>query len=130
MAYTVRFNWEKNRSRELRDRLHNIAMKTPIEAGKALEAEGRRQLELARDKTPFDSGDLFNSGRVTDVQTDRHDLIVTIGFGGPGNAIPYAIAQHVRNYDHDIGERGWLLKTVRRERGRMLRELARELKLT
>ena len=57
-------------------------------------------------------------------------MIVALGFGGTNNEIPYAMAQHQRQRDtHTRGEQGWLKNTVKRERGRMLKRIAKEFKL-
>ena len=127
-TYKVRFKMRGNR--ELRTKLEDLARRAPVEAGKSLLVEGKYQLSLAEERTPYLSGDLASSARIAGPAIDGDDVIVALGFGGPNNEIPYAMAQHQKqSYTHTRGEQGWRKNTVRRERGRMLRRIAKEFKL-
>ena len=126
-TYKVRFKMRGNR--QLREKLEDLARRTPVEAGKSLLVEGKYQLSLAEERTPYLSGDLASSARIAGPVVDGDDVIVALGFGGANNEIPYAMAQHQRSYTHTRGEKKWLSATVKRERGRMLRRIAKEFKL-
>tara|TARA_R110000824_G_scaffold38438_2_gene117411 strand:- start:3876 stop:4268 length:393 start_codon:yes stop_codon:yes gene_type:complete len=126
-TYKVRFKMRGNR--QLREKLEDLARRTPVEAGKSLLVEGKYQLSLAEERTPYLSGALASSARIAGPVVDGDDVIVALGFGGASNEIPYAMAQHQRSYTHTRGEKKWLSATVKRERGRMLRRIAKEFKL-
>jgi len=116
-------------NRELRERLERMARKTPEQAKKALGIEAQYQMGLAQERTPFLTGALERSARASDGFVDRGHISAKYGFGGAPGEIPYAFAQHFSHFEHDDGERKWLINTALRSARTMLKRLAHDLRV-
>ena len=116
-------------NRDLRERLEDLSREIPARAGAALVTEGGFQLRVAQERTPWLTGRLAASGMVSGASVDGHDVVVRYGFGGPSGEVPYAMAQHQGRHAHARGVRAWLSVTAREQRGKMLRRIARTLRI-
>jgi len=116
--------------KELRFRLEQLSRTMPEHAGRAMVNEADRQARIAAERTPWKTGALAKSvASSARAEVDGHDITARYGFGGGSGELPYAVVQHYAKYKHDRGERLWLEKTAKKERGRMLKEIARDLTL-
>jgi len=111
---------------ELRRRLEDFAFKHRDRAGKALESEGDFQGREAQEITPYGKGKLRDSLIVSDPIQDGDDILVIVGMGG---TLPYAMAQHQKHFQHDQGARKFLEDPVKKNKGKMLKRLAAELRI-
>ena len=128
MALEVALRMRGNR--QLRERLEDLARTMPRRAGGAMVREAEHQLRIAQERTPYKTGRLMASGMVSGWAVDGFDVLGKYGFGGASGEVPYAMAQHQRSYEHVRGERKWLSKTARAERGRMVKRVATWLDLS
>jgi len=116
--------------KELRFRLEQLSRQMPERAGRAMVNEAGRQARIAAERTPWKTGALAKSVATSArAEVDGHDVTSRYGFGGGSGELPYAVIQHYANYKHQRGERLWVEKTAKKERGRMLKEIARDLGL-
>lgn len=124
MSYKVEFRMRGQR--EMRERLEAFAFKHRDRAGKALESEGDYQGREAQEVTPYGRGKLRASLVISDPIQDGDDILVKIGMGG---SLPYAMAQHQKYFKHDQGARRFLEDPVKKNKGKMLKRIAQELRI-
>jgi len=120
-------------TRKLRAELERIARLTPEKAKAALYQEGKRQMMMAFRKTPVDpmfgGGSLRDSAEIELPYRRGDDLIVPFGFGTTPETAKYAVVQHQKHFKHSHGQRRFLADVVYKNRGRMVRRMAKALRI-
>lgn len=79
---------------ELRRKLAQASEKAMPYLKEAMRAAGQQAMTESHKEVPVLTGTLKRSGQLQSVEQDGHQIIVTVGYGGP--AIPYALYQHER----------------------------------
>ena len=129
IAFKSPIKFEMRGTRKLRQELYRIAQQAPDKAKIALQDEAKRQVDLAMSKTPKKTGALRRSRRVGTAYQDGIDLVVPFGFGTDEKTAQYAVVQHQKHWKHTRGQRRYLADAVYNSRGRMVRRLAKDLKI-
>lgn len=134
MAQPVTFKLSMKGNRKIAAELQRIARQSPEKAKKALFEEAKKQMMMAFRKTPVDTdhvggGALRDSADVGQPYQQGFDLMVPFGFGTTEETAKYALAQHQKHFKHTRGQRRFLADVVFKQRGRMVRRLAKALAL-
>lgn len=113
--------------------LSRLTPETLEAAGVGLHNEAERIMTRSKEEfVPVKTGALRSTGHVGEVEVKSNEVVVEMGYGGPGT--PYAVAQHERlDYQHPgQGEAKYLerptLEAVHGMGSRIAADVAKELK--
>lgn len=91
---------------ELLQKLRQLGDRAPALVGAALYREAEAVMTESKKKCPVDTGNLRDTGHVSEPENRGGHVVVTLGYGGP--AAPYAIVQHEGDFQHTTGEKKFL----------------------
>jgi len=93
------------------------------QAADGLYKVGEEMMAESKERVPIDTGNLKNSGHVTQPDANAREIEVTLGYGGP--AVDYALTVH-EDLDafHTVGEAKYLESVVREYAPHLLSRVA------
>jgi hypothetical protein len=106
--------------RALRDEAKN----TQNDLGNGLGSWGARTKLVAQGRTPVRTGDLRDSGQVSEPEKRQDGIMITIGFGA-GKSEKYAVFVHDIPARHEVGTDRFLEKAVEQMAVVLLSDIAR-----